>query len=87
MASDGIITLLSSRVQIWPSLSQLSSLTNDHEWSEVVSTYKLKGMKYIQMDFEISNQTLSIYLYKVLEEGGLSRIHVGFEFEMFEMVK
>ena len=31
MASDGIITLLSSRVQIWPSLSQLSTLTNDHD--------------------------------------------------------
>ena len=54
---------------------------------EVVPTYKLKEMKYIQMDFEISNQTLSIYLYKVLDWRGLSRIHVGFEFEMFEMVK
>ena len=34
---------------------------------EVVSAHKLKEMKYIQMDFEISNQTLSIYLYKVLD--------------------
>ena len=50
----------------------------------MVSAYKLKGMNNcIQIDFEISNQTLSIYLDKVLEDG--IRIHVGFE--MFEMVK